>query len=44
MVYQEQYVYNVLHKDMRLLMELMMEVNIEEEKIQMARNVDHDKE
>ncbi len=44
MVYQEQYVYNVLHKDMRLLMELMMEVNIEEEKIQMAKNVDHDKE
>jgi hypothetical protein len=44
MVYQEQYVCNVLHKDMRLLRELMMEVNIEEEKIQMARNVDHDKE
>jgi hypothetical protein len=44
MVYQELYVCNVLHKDMRLLMELMMEVNIEEEKIQMARNVDHDKE
>jgi hypothetical protein len=26
------------------MMELMMEVNIEEEQIQMAMNVDHDKE
>jgi hypothetical protein len=28
---------------MRLLLELMMVVNIEEEQIQMAKNVDHDK-